>query len=169
MIYFYRSVCAVIVTLCVLVINASIPAIAHDSTLGDLKIGHPWSRATPKGAPTGGGFLTITNTGAKADRLLGGTTVVAGRVEIHQMSMVDGVMRMRPLPNGIEIPPGATVELKPGSYHLMLMELTRSLREGDQVPVILNFQGAGSVGVEFDVQSIGAKEPTKPDTKNHPD
>lgn len=168
MTYLYRGVCAAIVTLCVLVTNVSSPALAHDYTLGDLKIGHPWSRATPKGAPTGGGFLTITTTGAKVDRFLGGTTAVAARLEIHQMSMADGVMRMRPLANGIEIPPGATVELSPGSYHLMLMQLTRPLKQGEKVPVTLTFERAGSIEVELEVQAIGATEPAKPDRMNHP-
>jgi periplasmic copper chaperone A len=102
---------------------------AHDYKLGSLEIKHPWARATPKGAAVAGGYVTIVNTGKEADRLIGGSSPVAGRFEIHEMAVRDGMMRMRALPRGLEIMPGATVELKPGSYHLMFMNLSsRSCR-----------------------------------------
>jgi len=94
---------------------ATTAAFAHDYTIGSLKIDHPWSRATPKGATVAGAYMKITNSGTTPDRLTGGVTEAAQTFELHEMSMNGGVMKMRELPNGIEIPPGATIELKPGS------------------------------------------------------
>jgi hypothetical protein len=130
---------------------------AHEYTAGALKIGHPWARATPKGAAVAGGYLKITNNGKEADRLIGGTAAFAGRFEIHEMSEEGGVMRMRHLPKGIEIKPGETVELKPGSYHLMFMELKQPLVK-DQKPRpkgTLVFEKAGTIEVEYAVEAIG--------------
>ena len=128
---------------------------AHDYTVGSLKIDHPWSRATPKGASVAGGYLKITNSGTTPDRLSGGTTDAAKKFEIHQMSMEGGVMKMRELPNGIEIPPGATVELKPGSFHVMMTGITRPFVKGDRVKASLTFEKAGKVDVEFAVDAAG--------------
>src|SRR5690606_11444702 len=99
-------------------------AFAHDARhsndkaetyrVGAIEIEAPWTRATPGGAKVAGGYLMITNKGSAPDRLIGGSATVAGRLEVHEMSVVDGVMRMRPLKDGLEIAPGATVELKPG-------------------------------------------------------
>ncbi|HQP19766.1 MAG TPA: copper chaperone PCu(A)C, partial [Phenylobacterium sp.] len=74
------------------------PAAAHEYNLGSLQIGHPWCRPSPPGAPTGAGYLTVTNTGKTADRLLGGTASFADRVELHEMTMDGQVMRMRAIP-----------------------------------------------------------------------
>ena len=98
-------------------------ASAHEYKAGSLEIKHPWARATPKGATVAGGYLKIVNTGNAADRLIGGSTPASGKFEIHEMSMDGGVMKMRALPKGLEIQPGETVELKPGSYHLMFVGL----------------------------------------------
>ena len=103
---------------------------AHDYKLGPLVIDHPWSRATPKGAPVAGGYLKITNTGTTPDRLTGGSAEIAKRFEIHEMRMDGGVMKMRELTKGLEIPAGATVELKPGSYHVMMMGLSQGADQG---------------------------------------
>src|SRR3954462_14281291 len=103
---------------------AATAASAHEYKAGSLEIKHPWSRATPKGATVAGGYLKIINTGAAPDRLVGGSTEVAGKFEIHEMSTDDGVMKMRMLGNGIEIKPGQTVEFKPGSYHLMFVGIS---------------------------------------------
>jgi copper(I)-binding protein len=130
-------------------------AYAHEFKAGSLVIDHPWSRATPKGASVAGGYMKITNTGTTPDRLIGGTVEAAKRFEIHEMSMEGGVMRMRELPKGLEIPAGATVELKPGSYHVMMMNLSRPLTKGDKVKGSLTFEKAGKVDVEFAVEAIG--------------
>lgn len=135
---------------------AGLPAAAHDYTLGSLKIGHPWARATPPTAPAGGGFLTITNTGTTADRLVSATSAAAGQVQVHEMKMDGNIMRMRELENGLEIPPGATVTLAPGGLHLMMMGLKNPLKENTRVPVTLVFEKAGKIDVELVVMAIGA-------------
>jgi periplasmic copper chaperone A len=131
-------------------------ASAHDYKLGSLVINHPWSRATPKGAPVAGGYMKITNSGTTPDRLVGGTTDAAKRFEIHEMSMDGGVMKMRELSDGLEIPPGATVELKPGSYHIMMMNPAKPFEKGERVKASLTFEKAGKVDIEFAVEAAGA-------------
>lgn len=132
-------------------------ASAHDYKLGTLHIVHPWARATPKGATVGGGYMKITNNGTMPDRLIGGASPVAGRFEIHEMSVDDkGVMRMRMLKDGLEIKPGQTVELKPGSFHVMLVDLKQPLHEKDRVKGTLIFEKAGTVEVEYAVVAVGA-------------
>src|SRR4051812_30956077 len=130
-----------------------------DVQVGGLKISQPWSRATPKGAQVGAGYLTITNTGSEPDRLIGGSLTDAGRVEIHQDTIEGGVVKMHPVQGGLEIKPGETVTLKPGGYHAMFMDLKKPLRKGDAVEGTLIFEKAGTVRVTFKVQGIAAKKP----------
>src|SRR6516164_3479072 len=118
------------------------PARAGEVTAGDLLITQAWARATPKGAKTGGGYLTIENKGTSPDTLIGGSTDVAGGVQVHEMSMDGGVMKMRPVENGLTIEPGKTVKLAPGGYHLMMMDLKQPLKRGDKVPLT----AAGDIG-----------------------
>ncbi|WP_353186531.1 copper chaperone PCu(A)C [Bosea sp. (in: a-proteobacteria)] len=139
-----------------LALSASLAA-AHEFKAGPLKIGHPWSRATPAGAKVGGGYLTIENTGTAADRLVSVAVPFAARSEIHEMATKDGIMTMRPLENGIEVPAGGKVEFKPGGYHIMFMELKQPLKQGEMMKGTLTFEKAGSVDVEFKVDSIAAK------------
>ena len=124
--------------------------------LGDLTVTSPWTRATPGGAKIAGGYLKITNSGTSADRFVGAKSEATDRVEIHEMSMSDGVMKMRPLPNGLEIKPGETVELKSGGYHLMFMDIKRPLKQGDTLKAKLQFEKAGSLDVNFSVNALGA-------------
>jgi copper(I)-binding protein len=130
-----------------------VPAAAHGYVLGALKIGHPWTRPTPNGAPTAAGYLTVTNSGAQADRLLGGSSPLVNRIEVHQMSMDGAVMRMRELKDGLALPPGATVRLEPGGYHLMLVGPKAPFKVGDHIPATLKFARAGAIKVEFHVQA----------------
>jgi periplasmic copper chaperone A len=130
-------------------------AYAQDYKAGSLVIDRPWTRATPKSATVAGGYLKITNTGSTSDRLTGGSAEVSRKFEVHEMSMDGGVMKMRELKNGLEIPPGATVELKPGSYHIMMTNLSRPLAKGDKVKGSLTFEKAGKVDVEFAVEALG--------------
>lgn len=134
-----------------------VPAHADDVTVGSLKISAPWVRATPKGAPVGGGYMTITNTGSAPDRLVGGSTDASSRFEIHEMSMDGGVMKMRPLDKELEIKPGKTVELKPGGYHLMFVGLNKPFEAGQHIKATLEFEKAGKVAVDFTVQGVGAQ------------
>jgi hypothetical protein len=140
----------------VLRIAASEPKAAQS---GPLRIEQAWSRATPGGANVGVGYLRVTNTGATPDRLLGGATDVASRIETHDMKMEDGVMKMRALPQGIEIAPGATIELKPGAMHLMIVGLKQGLKAGEAVQATLRFEKAGAVPVTFNVLGMGAPAP----------
>jgi copper(I)-binding protein len=124
--------------------------------LGDLTVTSPWTRATPGGAKIAGGYLKITNNGSSVDHFVGAKSDVSDRVEIHEMSMSDSIMKMRPLPNGLEIKPGETVELKSGGYHLMFMDLKQPLKSGDAFKATLQFEKAGSLDVNFSVRALGA-------------
>jgi len=135
------------------------PASAEEVKAGDLVITQAWSRATPGGAKIGSGYLTIENTGSVPDRLIGGSGDVAGKVEVHEMTMNNGVMKMRSLDKGLTIEPGKTVKLAPGGYHLMLLDLKGPLKQGDKLPLTLEFEKAGNVKLSFDVQGVGAQGP----------
>jgi len=137
----------------------ALPASAHEYKLAALQIGHPWARATAPTAPSAGGFLTITNTGTTADKLITVKTPTADMAQIHEMKMDGNVMRMRELEKGIEIPPGATVELKPGGFHIMFMGLKAPFAKDAKVPLTLVFEKAGSVDVELQVAAMGAGAP----------
>jgi copper(I)-binding protein len=145
---------------CGALLSLSPPASAHDYTAGALQIAHPWMRATPKGATVAGGYMAITNKGAAPDRLLGGSTPVADRFEVHKMEMDQGVAKMRPVEGGLEIKPGETVELKPGSFHIMLMGLKQALEQGQRLKGTLQFERAGEVEIEYDIEGLGAPGPT---------
>lgn len=140
--------------------HASMPDTAK---AGDLEIKAAWARAMLPGQPTGGAYLTITNGGATADRLLGATSPNAGKVEIHTMSMKDNVMVMRPVEGGLEIPAGASIELKSGGEHLMFMNVTEPFKEGASVPVTLEFEKAGKIDLNLPVQAKAGGE----DHSNH--
>ena len=142
-----------------LLLAGSPAAFAADVKAGDLVITQPWSRASPGGAKTGAGYLTIENKGGAPDRLVAVSGDVAGRIEVHEMAVNNGVMTMRPLEKGLVIEPGKTVALAPGGYHLMLMELKSPLKQGDKLPVTLEFEKAGKVAVTLEVQAVGAKGP----------
>lgn len=150
-----------LVLVCVAVLSAlfAVPVRAEDVKAGDLVISQAWSRATPNGAKIAGGYLTIENKGSAADRLIGGSAEIAGRFEVHEMAMNNGVMTMRPLDKGLPIEPGKTVKLAPGGYHLMIMDLKAPLKQGDKVPVTLEFEKAGKVNLSLDVQGVGAQAP----------
>lgn len=128
---------------------------AQQVKAGDLVIEAPWTRATPGGAKVGGGYVKITNTGKTADKLVGGSIPAAGTVEVHEMATVNNVMQMRRI-EGLEIKPGQSVELKPGGYHLMFMQLKEGLKAGETLKGTLVFEKAGTVSVEFFVAPIGA-------------
>lgn len=135
-------------------------AVAHEFKAGTLVLDHPWARATVPAAKVGGGYLTIVNSGAEADRLVSVSVApeVATRAEIHEMAVKDGVMTMRELSGGIEIPAGGTVTLQPGSgngYHVMFTGLKAPLTEGQKFSGKLVFEKAGDVAVEFSVEGKG--------------
>jgi len=132
---------------------------AEEAKAGDLVITQAWSRATPKGAKIGGSYVTIENKGTTPDKLIGASSDVAGKVELHEMSVTNGMMKMRPVEGGLTVEPGKTVKLAPGGYHLMMMDLKSPLKQGDKLPITLEFEKAGKVQVTFDVMGVGAQGP----------
>ncbi|MCA0399976.1 MAG: DUF1775 domain-containing protein [Proteobacteria bacterium] len=124
--------------------------------VGNLLIKTPWTRATPGGAKVGAGFMSITNTGSEADRLIGGSAEIAGTFELHEMKTEGTVMRMRALEKGLEIKPGETIELKPGGYHVMFLDLKKPFAEGRPVKGQLIFEKAGKIEIEYRVAPRGA-------------
>lgn len=135
------------------------PALAEMSgtRLGDLTISHAFTRAMPPSASTGGGYVTITNTGSTADRLIAVTSPAAPVVQLHQMKMDGDVMMMSELPDGIALPAGETVSLAPGGLHIMFMQVPIPFVEGDEVMVQLTFEKAGQIELALPVAPLGAK------------
>ncbi len=139
---------------------------AHEFTLGDLVIGHPWARPSLGLSPNGVAYMIVTNRGSVADRLVGVSAGVAKRVELHATVMDGDVMRMRPVTDGVEIPPGQAIEIAPGGLHVMLMEVAAPLSEGDSFPLSLEFERAGAVEVSVHVESKPEKT-ARPEREHH--
>ena len=135
------------------------PAVAHEYKAGTLVLHHPWTRATPQGAPVAGGYTIIENTGDQPDKLTAGSFAASSGFAIHQMSMKDGVMSMAPVEGGLEIPAHGKVELTPSATHLMFTGLKQQLKKDDKVAGTLVFEKAGTVDVQYKVEALGAKEP----------
>jgi Uncharacterized protein conserved in bacteria len=131
-------------------------AMATDYKAGSLAISGPWSRATPKGAQAGVGYMTIKNNGTTPDRLIGGSVDVADHFELHVTTIENGIARMREL-SEIEIKPGQTIEFKPGGSHAMFVDLKHPLSKGEHIKGTLIFEHAGTVQIEYDVEGIGAQ------------
>ncbi|AZO52905.1 MULTISPECIES: copper chaperone PCu(A)C [unclassified Mesorhizobium] len=145
-----------IITLAFALLFVGVQAVpAHEFKVGDLEIEHPWSRATPAGAKVAGGYFTIVNKGSTPDRLLSISSDVSEKAELHQMGVKDGVMTMRPVDGGLEIPAGGKVALAPGGYHLMFIGLKRQPKQGEKFAATLTFEKAGTVSVEFAVEGMG--------------
>jgi copper(I)-binding protein len=134
---------------------AGATAHAKEYKVGSLQIADPWSRATPKGTSVGAGYMKITNTGGTPDRLIGGSSNVAAGLEIHETTTEAGVAKMRPVEGGLVIQPGQTIELKPGSFHVMFVGLKKELTKGEQVKATLAFEKAGTIDVDYDVREMG--------------
>ncbi|MBZ9937208.1 copper chaperone PCu(A)C [Mesorhizobium sp. BR1-1-16] len=131
-------------------------AFAHESKAGDIEIVHPWSRATPANAEVAAGYLTLKNEGKTADRLIAATGTIANVTQVHEMKVDDkGLMTMKEVPGGLEIPAGGEVTLKPGSYHIMFMKLKEPAKEGQSFEGTLTFEKAGTVTVEYTVEAMG--------------
>ena len=138
-----------------LLCTSALVAQAHSFKLGDINIGHPYARTTAAGQASGGGYLKLENRGAD-DKLLSASADVAASVELHSMSMEGDVMRMRQV-DGIALPKGKTVELKPGGFHIMFMGLKAPLKSGDKFPLKLKFEKAGEVTVTVNVEAGGGE------------
>ncbi len=139
--------------------GASPPAVAAEAQAGPLAITGLWARATPPGAPTAAGYLTVANPSATADRLLAIASPAAATAEIHEMRMENDLMIMRPAAGGVEIPAGGTVTLAPGGLHVMFVGIGAGFRVGETIPVTLTFARAGSVDTVLEVLPIGSPGP----------
>ena len=159
-----QTICTCVLALLTAVLCIAGTATAQTYTVGSIEVANTWARATPKGASVGGAYMTITNKGSEPDRLTGGSSAVAAKFEVHQMSMANGVMTMRPLAGGLEIKPGQTVVLNPSSFHIMMTGLKQPLTQGEKVKATLEFAKAGKLDVEYAVQSIGAQGPAAAST-----
>jgi periplasmic copper chaperone A len=141
-------------------------AFPKDYKFGALEIGHPWSRATPKGARTAAGYMVIKNTGSTADHLIAGALAGTASGQVPETTTDNGVMKMRPVSGGLEIKPGESVELRPESFHLMFTGLTAPLVKGQTVKGTLTFENAGSVAVEYTIEGTGASAASDMDHMN---
>ena len=121
---------------------------------GEIEITHPWTWNTPPGAKVAGAFFTM-KAGKTADKLLSAESPIAGKTEIHTHANDNGVMRMRAISH-IEIGAGRSVELKPGSFHIMFFDLKRQLANGDKFPVTLVFEKAGKMQIDVSVEDRSA-------------
>lgn len=134
-------------------------AAAADYKLGSLQIIQPWARATPKGADSGAAYMTVTNTGTAAERLSCVSSEASARCVIHEMTLDNGVMKMRDVEGGLRIKPGETVTFKPGGYHIMLVDLKAQLQQGRTVAATLQVDNGATLQVEFPIAAIGAPAP----------
>ena len=137
----------------------STSALAHSVTVGSLSLTDLWTRATPPGAPTAVGYLTITNNGTEADKLIAASSPQAESGGLHMMAVRDGVMSMHWVEGGIDIPAEGTVTLAPGGIHIMFVTLKEPLKEGAKLPVTLTFEKAGTIETFLHIKEIGADGP----------
>ena len=139
-------------------IVAAATAACAQATKTSIVVEEPYARATPAGALSGAVYMTLDDKTNAADRLIGASSNVAAHVQIHEMSMVNGVMQMRQLANGLPVPAGQSVALKPGSYHVMLIGLKKQLTAGETFPLTLTFEKAGNISVAIPVKAMGSME-----------
>jgi copper(I)-binding protein len=157
LLFLRRRACGIAMKSVLATLLLAATAAAHEFRAGDITIDHPWSRAIAARAPTAAGYLTIRNMGTREDKLIGAQTPMANATELHEMSVVDNIMRMRPIDGGIVIPPGAEVQLAPNGRHLMLIGPKEGFVQGARVPLTLVFERAGRVDVELAIQAMGAR------------
>jgi len=141
---------------------AAVAGQAADYDIGSIHIAQPWARATPKGASTAAGYMTITNNGTAPDRVSCVSSEVSAQCQIHSMTMEGGVMKMRPIEGGLEVKPGETLVLKPSAVHIMFLDLKQPLQQGKTVKATLKFEKSGTIDVEYPIVAIGAAAPGVP-------
>jgi copper(I)-binding protein len=117
--------------------------------LGSIEIREPWARAASARSRQGAGFVTLTNKGSEPDRLVGARSPAVERIEIHAIKVVGPNMQMRPRAEGLVLPAGVTLTLKPRGYHLLLIGLAAPLAPGALLPVTLVFEKAGTIDIEL--------------------
>jgi len=131
---------------------------AAQSPSATVAVEKPWARATPGKSTTGAVYMTLVDRATTPDRLIGVSSPVAARAQIHTAGQENGVMKMREV-EALPVEPGKPIEFKPGGYHIMMLDLKQPLKEGDSVPVTLSFEKAGRVEVIVPVQKVGAMAP----------
>jgi hypothetical protein len=139
-----------------LLFTSATAAAQHEA--GSIQVMHPWSRALPPVSANGAAYVTLMNSGHHADKLVGASSPVAQRAELHTHSMEGGVMKMRPV-SSVELAPGKEVEFKPGGLHVMLIGLKHPLKKGDRFPLTLQFAHTPPMTVEVTVQAADARRP----------
>tara|TARA_R110000868_G_scaffold29057_5_gene108195 strand:+ start:4008 stop:4490 length:483 start_codon:yes stop_codon:yes gene_type:complete len=140
---------------------------AHEYSVGELHIEHPWSREMPPVAPTAAAYFVVHNKGAEADRLLSVSTPHAAKAELHEHLHADGVMKMQQV-QSVMIPAGGEVQFAPMGYHVMMFNLQQQAKEGERFPLILTFEKAGQVEVEIAVhKNAPASEPVQGEGHAH--
>jgi periplasmic copper chaperone A len=132
-------------------LGAGVPAYAHDFSLGQLHIEHPWSREMPPVAPTAAVYFVVRNSGDAADRLLRVGTSAADKAELHEHVHADGVMTMQQV-QVVEVPAGGEVRFEPMGYHVMLFGVKQQAKEGQRIPLTLTFEKAGVIELDVAVQ-----------------
>jgi periplasmic copper chaperone A len=145
-------------SLMAVLLAATSTAFAQAGETSKVNVEQPWARATPAGATTGAVYMTLANKSDTADRLTAASSDVASKVQIHEMAVVNGIMKMRQLANGLAIPAGGSVTLKPGGYHVMLIALKKRLIAGQTLPLRLTFAKAGTISITVPIQAIGAAQ-----------
>jgi copper(I)-binding protein len=148
-------------TLMILMIVVAPAIFAQGGETSAIVVEQPWARATPTGAMTGAVYMTLANKTDTADRLTAASSDVASKVQIHQMAVVNGIMEMRQLGNGLAIPAGGSVTLKPGDSHVMLIGLKKPLIAGQTLPLTLTFAKAGNISITVPIRAIGATQSGK--------
>lgn len=132
-------------------------AAAHEYRIGQILIDHPWARPTMTARQPGAAYFVLTNEGETDDRLVAAAPVdFAEAAEIHTHINDDGVMRMRPLADGLVIPAGQTVAFEPGGLHVMMFGLSAPLSEGEAHRLRLTFEQAGEIEVLVNVEQPAA-------------
>ena len=161
-----RSIATTALALMLSPVFASGP-FAGETIVGEIRIATPWARATAGMATAGAAYMTLNNTGATADRLIEASSPVAAKTEVHTHIIEGDIMRMRPV-DGVELPPGGSVDFQPGGLHVMLIGLTGPLQEGESFPLTLNFAKAGAATVEVEVLQPGAIEAGREQAREEP-
>jgi copper(I)-binding protein len=153
------GIAVTIIPLAAAVLMAGPASAAGDYDAGAIHVSQPWARATPKGATTGAGYMTITNKGNSPDKVTCISDDASAKCQIHTMTMEGGMMKMRPAEDGLEIKAGESVTLKPGGYHVMFEQLKHPLQEGQSLKATLKFEHAGTIEVDYPILAIGAPAP----------
>jgi len=136
-----------------LIATLILTACVAGSTGPQVSVEDAWARPVPAAGGNGAIFFQLVNTGNEADQLVGGETPAAGTVEVHQTKMEEGVMKMEHI-SGLEVPAKGEVVLKPGGYHVMLIDVNQPLAPGDTLPITLRFEKSGEMKMDVEVREM---------------